>query len=255
MRRLDLSLPTPEENLALDEALLEEAEVAGAGPEAGETLRLWEAPDPVVVVGRSSRLAKEVDREACRKLGIPVLRRVSGGAAVVAGPGCLMYALVLGLRHRSVLRAVDAAHRFVLGTVARALSPLVPAGVSCQGISDLVAGGRKCSGNSMRIRRDHLLYHGTLLYDFDLELVGRCLPMPPRQPAYRAGRLHEEFLTNLPAEPVAIRAALALAFDAKEPRADWPQDRVAELVRTRYGRREWNTGRLALPSSPACRRR
>jgi len=212
MRYLDLTLPTPEGNLALDEALLEEAEAAGRPM---ETLRVWEAREPAVVVGRSSRVEREVNQDTCRELGIPVLRRVSGGAAVVTGPGCLMYGLVLSFERRPQLRRVDVAHRFVLGTIAGVLSPLVPGGVRCQGISDLVVGGRKFSGNSMRCRRDHLLYHGTLLYNFRLELVDRCLAMPPREPAYRKGRSHQEFLTNLPAEPAAIRAALVLAFDAK----------------------------------------
>jgi len=49
MRYLDLTLPTPAENLALDEALLEEAERAGR---ATETLRVWEPREPIVVVGR-----------------------------------------------------------------------------------------------------------------------------------------------------------------------------------------------------------
>jgi len=245
MHYLDLTLPTPEENLALDEALLEEAEAAGAGPgaDAGETLRLWEAREPVVVVGRSSRVEREVDRGACRELGIPVLRRLSGGAAVVIGPGCLMYAVVLQLRRRAGLRAVDAAHRFVLGRIAEALSPLVPGGVSCRGISDLAVGGRKCSGNSLRIRREHLLYHGTLLLDFDLELVERCLLTPPREPAYRQGRSHLGFLANLGVEPSAVRAALSLAFDAREPCPNWPRACVAELVEARYRKREWNEGR------------
>ena len=78
----------------------------------------------MVVVGRSSRVAAEVRLDACRELGIPVLRRPSGGAAVVAGPGCLMYALVLSYRLRPELRVVAAAHRWVLGTLAAALAAL-----------------------------------------------------------------------------------------------------------------------------------
>ena len=101
MRYLDLTLPTLAENLALDESLLDEAEAA-ARPL--ETLRLWEARQHGVVVGRSSRVAAEVRSEVCRDLGMPVLRRISGGAAVVIGPGCLMYGLVLSLRLRPQLR-------------------------------------------------------------------------------------------------------------------------------------------------------
>ena len=61
MRYLDLTLPTAAENLALDEALLEEAEAA---PPL-ETLRLWESPQPLVVIGRSSRVGTEVEVDAC----------------------------------------------------------------------------------------------------------------------------------------------------------------------------------------------
>src|SRR5881394_616969 len=90
MQLLDLTLPSPAENLALDEALLEAAE---AGELAGDVLRLWEMPQPAVIVGRSSRLAEEVDAPAVRAAQVPVLRRASGGAAVVVGPGCLMYSV------------------------------------------------------------------------------------------------------------------------------------------------------------------
>src|SRR6185437_14246053 len=54
---LDLTLPTAEENLALDEALLLEAEAG----RRGETLRLWEHPHPAVVLGAGCRLLDDVD--------------------------------------------------------------------------------------------------------------------------------------------------------------------------------------------------
>jgi len=238
MRHLDLTLPTPAENLALDEALLEEAEQAECPT---ETLRLWEPAEPMVVVGRSSQVDREVHREACRRAGVPILRRPSGGAAIVTGPGCLMYAFVLSYRLRPALRAVDHAHRFVLGTLAAALGPLVP-DVACKAISDLAVGRLKCSGNSIRCRQDHLLYHGTLLYDFPLQLVDRYLAMPPRQPDYRENRPHVAFLTNLPADAPALRRALVAAWDAGEPCTDWPSDHTARLVAEKYSRREWNEG-------------
>ena len=144
MQHLDLTLPTAAENLALDEALLEEAEAADRPV---ETLRLWEPRQPLVVVGRSSRPDVEVRLDVCRELDIPVLRRISGGATVVSGPGCLMYGLVLSYRLRPELRVVTAAHRWVLGTLAAALAAHVP-GVQCQGTSDLALGELKFSGNS-----------------------------------------------------------------------------------------------------------
>jgi lipoate-protein ligase A len=236
MRYLGLTLPGAAENLALDEALLEEAEAADS---AAETLRLWEPARPMVVLGRSSKIEDEVDLDACRQLEIPVLRRVSGGAAVLAGPGCLMYALVLDCRLRPALRWAGEAHRFVLGAMAAALGPLVP-GVACRGTSDLAIGQRKFSGNSLRLKRDHLLCHGTLLYDFPLELIGRCLKTPPRQPEYRSGRSHDEFLTNLPLGQTSICRALITAWEAHELCAEWPRQRTARLVAEKYDRPDWN---------------
>ncbi|MGO8691919.1 MAG: biotin/lipoate A/B protein ligase family protein [Thermoguttaceae bacterium] len=241
MRYLDLTLPTAAENLALDEALLEEAE-AGSGCACAETLRLWEARQSVVVVGRSSQIAAEVNGEACRELDIAVLRRTSGGAAVVAGPGCLMYALVLSLELRPALRTVGLAHSFVLEMLAAALRPLA-AGISRRGTSDLAVAERKVSGNSLRVKRRHLLYHGTLLYDFPLELIGRVLLMPPRQPGYRLRRPHDAFVANLPVPAEAIRRALAAMWKADEPYPDWPRARTAALAAEKYSRRQWNQQR------------
>jgi lipoate---protein ligase len=236
MDYLDLTLPTPAENLALDEALLVEAEAADS---TRETLRLWEPQSLAVIVGRSSRVAGEVRTDVCRDQGVPILRRSSGGAAVVIGPGCLMYALVLSLETRPELRVVDEAHRFVLGSLGRALKPLAPE-VRCRGISDLVVGEKKFSGNSIRMKRDWMLYHGTLLYDFPLDLIERLLTMPPREPVYRSGRPHREFVANLAIPAEAIRAGLRGGWEATEPCPDWPRTRTEQLVLDRYSRREWN---------------
>ena len=205
MKLLELTLPTPAENLALDEALLDQAE---ANESSCEVLRLWEPEAPMVVVGRSSKLSQEVKAEECQRRNIPVLRRSSGGTSIVAGPGCLMYAVILCLNERPELRAIDHAHRFVLDRIAAAIAPYVPH-VRCRGTSDLVLDdSKKCpptspdgtcnpglekppalkvSGNSVRVKRNWLLYHGTLLYNFPIDLIEACLPIPPRQPDYRAG--------------------------------------------------------------------
>jgi lipoate---protein ligase len=249
MRYLDLTLPTAAENLALDEALLQVAEAAGR---PFETLRFWEAAGPTVVVGRSSRLDDEVFLDICRAHGVPVLRRPSGGAAVVAGPGCLMYALVLSYEQRPELRPLENAHNFVLRTIAAALEPLRP-GVHCAGTSDLAIdlknlsgeedsaiGMKKFSGNSARCQRTHFLYHGTLLYDFPLCRIDQFLKHPPRTPDYRNGRDHASFVTNLNVPADAIRRAMSQAWGATEPYTDWPRELTARLTAEKYLRASWN---------------
>ena len=83
MKRLDLTLPSPAENLALDEALVETADVAQTH---SELLRLWEPRETFVVIGRSSPLEKEVNVAWCDSHKIKMLRRSSGGASIVTGP-------------------------------------------------------------------------------------------------------------------------------------------------------------------------
>ena len=122
MELIDLTLESAAENLALDEALLEAAETE-AGP--AEVLRLWESPEWVAVVGRSSRVDEEVRLDECQHRGIRVLRRCSGGASVLIGPGCLLYAVVLSCELRPALRMIEEAHRFVLDRTARALAAVV----------------------------------------------------------------------------------------------------------------------------------
>jgi lipoate---protein ligase len=238
MQRLMLTLDSPAANLALDEALLDLAEATS--PEA-EFLRVWESPQPAVVVGRSSRVAEEVDEAACRGRGVPILRRSSGGAAIVAGPGCLMYAVVLRYGERPQLRDLSQAHAFVIDRLVDGLRQRLPLAAR-QGTSDLAIGARKFSGNSLRAKRTHFLYHGTLLYDFDLPLIATCLRVAPRQPAYRQSRDHADFVANLPLTKQDVEAALLAAWPTSSELIDWPRERVAQLVRERYGRDEWNFG-------------
>ena len=244
MQRLELTLATPAENLALDEALLDWAEEANAD---WEFLRIWESPQPMVVVGRSSRVHEEVDEAACRGANVPILRRSSGGAAIVAGPGCLMYAVVLSYRLRPALKDIGRAHSYVLGRLAEALGPLVSSwgSVAHVGTSDLAllnrsSERRKFSGNSMRAKRTHVLYHGTLIYACDMPLLAKLLRMPPRQPEYRAARSHEAFLTNLPLDRPSLVKAIDYAWPTVGELSDWPRERVAALVVERFRQESWN---------------
>jgi lipoate-protein ligase A len=246
MRRLELTLPTPAENVALDEALLDAAE---DGHPQWEFLRIWESRQPMVVVGRSTRVHQEIDEVACRERGIPILRRASGGASIVAGPGCLMYAVVLSYESRPELKDIRRAHAFVLGRIADSLRPVMASmgEVSQAGTSDLVlidrgvkSPRRKFSGNSLRAKRTHFLYHGTLLYEFDLSLIENCLRAPPRQPDYREKRPHREFVRNLPISRAALIDALDTAWPTDGTLEHWPESRVSMLAAERFTRDSWN---------------
>ncbi len=229
-----MTLETPAANLAMDEALLDRAEEQTGH----ECLRFWEPEDAFVVLGRSSPYSHEVNLDFCRANDIPILRRSSGGAAIVTGRGCLMYAVVLDLRLRPELVMVDRAHDFVLSSMVAGLGRL---GIESEisGTSDLTCCGKKFSGNSLRCRRNAIVYHGTLLYGMSIGFIESCLNRPVRQPDYRQDRSHRDFLCGLPVSRNALEAALATQWGAGEPDSQPPLAACHHLVHQKYSQAAW----------------
>ncbi len=238
MHSLDLALASIAANLALDEALLLQAETSTDG----EALRVWEWPHHAVVLGSGAKLAEEVDEDACRADDVQILRRASGGGTVLLGPGCLLYTLVLSMERDPALAEVRQSYAHILDRISAALAGMLP-DIRREGISDLAAGDRKFSGNAQQRKRRHLLHHGTLLYNFDLACISRYLRPPPRQPEYRRGRDHADFLCNLPTTADELKRRLVVAWEATESTGEWPADLVRQLVRDKYGKDEWTRRR------------
>ena len=235
MRVLDLTLPSPEQNLACDEALLAACEDG----DAHDVLRFWEPRQHFVVLGYSSRISADAKLAACRGARVPVLRRVSGGGTVLQGPGCLNATLILRLERHAPLQTISGTTAFILERHRQALEPSVGRPVERRGLSDLAIGGVKFSGNAQRRKRGCVLFHGTFLLDFDLPLVDRLLAMPSRQPDYRRNRPHQEFLMNLRLPAETVKRAIAQAWEAAEPLAAAPMERIARLVAERYRSDAW----------------
>lgn len=234
MKYLDLSFDDPARNLACDEALLLRCEAGGP-----EVLRFWEAREYFAVLGYAGKAAAEIFHRACGGARIAVLRRLSGGGTAVQGPGCLSYAVVLEIEKRG-LHDVRAANAFVMGRMKRALEPLVGATIAIEGFTDLAIGGRKFSGNAQYRKRRALLFHGTILLEFDIALIEKLLPPPARQPAYRRNRSHAEFLTNVDLSRAAVKKALRQAWRARARFAENLFGEIEALARERYACHEWN---------------
>jgi len=234
MNYSELTLATPEENLACDEALLDLCEEGLAG----ESLRVWEPSEYFVALGYANKVSDEVHRSFCEFRGIPILRRCTGGGAVLQGPGVLNYSLILSAEGE--LHNIPATNNFILKHHQSALSAALHAPVTIQGHTDLAIGGLKFSGNSQRRKKHFLLFHGSILMHLDIELVEKTLPFPSREPDYRVGRSHSDFLMNLKVRSELIKDALRNSWKASEPLAQIPEERIAFLVREKYSQPEWN---------------
>lgn len=238
LRTLDLTLPGVHANLALDEALLIVADRDG-GP---SVLRTWESPDLAVVLGASCRIAAAANLPACRADGVTVARRASGGGAVLIGPGALNVTVVLPIAAAPGIGAVDEAQRWALGRIADRLRDR-GAPVDVRGSGDLAVAGRKVSGSAQRRLKKFMMIHATILYALPADRIARYLGEPPsRQPAYRDGRRHEDFVgTLLLSRELILDAARAAWLDPWAPAepAAVPEALVAELVAEKYADPAW----------------
>jgi lipoate-protein ligase A len=235
MDYLDLSLSSPYENVACDEALLEEcAETHGS-----DILRVWEPREYFIVLGYSSRIRSEVNPSNGHTGEIAVLRRSSGGGTVLQGPGCLNYTLVLKIADCGAFSSITQTNAVIMGRVRDALQPLVASTIAIQGTSDLTLGGAKFCGNAQRRKKGFLMFHGVFLLAMDLDLIEKHLALPCKQPSYRQNRPHRDFLLNLGLPAAAIKQALRHAWTARGEPKMVPRARVERLVKNQYATREW----------------
>jgi lipoate-protein ligase A len=196
---------TAEQHLAEDWRLFQLVEKG----EADHAWRLWEVNAPAVVLGRFGAATEEVFEARCQRDGVAVVRRFSGGGAVVIGSGCLNFSAVFALPRHPEFLEVSRSFNLVLGRVAAALAI---DGLSIEGGTDLAIAGRKVSGNAQRRGRRALIHHGTLLYAFDPTLAARYLREPRKQPSYRGRRPHQAFIGALPVPRDLLTARLSNAL-------------------------------------------
>ncbi len=188
-RAFILSARTIAENLEIDTHLLKRARA-----ERHKIIRFWRGGmPPSVVVSHGEREEIAVNTEACRRFGVDIIRRMSGGGAVLQSDDVLNYSLIAP---DSGLMDIHRAFGMGMDLVKGILHELGIEGVS-QGVSDVSVKNRKISGNSQARKGGGMLVHGTLLIDFDYDMAEQVLPHPPREPEYRGRRKHRDFLVTL----------------------------------------------------------
>lgn len=184
-RRLGLEARSGAANMALDAATL----VAVEAGEAAPTLRLYTFDPPCLSLGYGQS-EDEVDRDACRALGIDVVRRPTGGRAVLHERD-LTYAVVLPIDHPRVPPTLAGAYQVVAEALRDALVALGacdvtlaarrasrgadPACFAAAARSELLLGGRKVVGSAQRRGRRAVLQHGSILISPDPRRLAACL--------------------------------------------------------------------------------
>lgn len=242
---IDVSTTDPAFNLALEQYAFD------ALPRDRSWFMLWRN-DNTIVIGRHQNTLAEIDAAAVREQGVKVVRRLSGGGAVYHDLGNLNFTFI---------QDADQSGMLDMGLFCRPVAQALQAmGVDAQvnGRNDITIGGKKFSGNSQYVREGRVMHHGTIMYDSDLDMVGRVLQADPekiqskgvasvrsRVTTVRAhmpypvpleefkARLLEEISRNRPMEPYTLTQADLQAVEA--------------IKRERYDCWDWNYG-----VSPPC---
>lgn len=207
-------------------------------------------PDrPFVSVGFHQEVEKEVDLDYCRAHGIPIVRREVGGGAVYLDDGQLFWHTVF---HRSrAPMMIDEVYRlFLAGPVAAYRAMGIEA--VHRPVNDIQVGGRKIGGTGAADIGESVLVAGSLIFDFNYELMARVLRVPSEKFRDKVYQTLREYLTTIRRE-LGERAPtweegkrllaehFAAALGARiEPGSLTARERAeVEAVRARLASDEW----------------
>lgn len=198
---------------------------------------------PVVVLGAGNDAAREADVEACAASGIPIVKRYGGGGTVLLHDGCVVVSLGLWVRQHYQNRFYfDLVNRAVIDALVATWPGLEE--LAQRGLSDLVAGDRKVGGTSLFRSRNYLLYQASLLVDARRDLIARHLRHPSREPDYRGGRTHGDFIVGLDELRPGLEAGSCAAYLARDLPAALSARLEGELVEPRPEQFEGLLGRI-----------
>jgi lipoate-protein ligase A len=156
--------------------------------------KVWVPDRQMVVIGRGSDADKEVNFKLTENDNIEVIRRDSGGCAVFLSPNMVVTSFALyGQKLINPMSYFRMFNEFVIN----ALTRLGLDNVEVKGISDLSVNGKKISGSSIYRNKDLVLFHIVINLCEDVGLIGKYLLHPPREPKYREGRRHKDFVTSI----------------------------------------------------------
>lgn len=157
------------ENMAIDEALMESCRA-----ESIPILRFYSWRPAAVSIGYFQGLEEEVDTHACRKKGVDIVRRITGGGAV--------------FHHKEITYSIILPENRVPQNILESYAVLCGALVDCfkklgldarfVPINDIIVAGKKISGNAQTRRGGVLLQHGTILQDVDVDQMFELLKVP-----------------------------------------------------------------------------
>lgn len=235
-RLLHVVLGDPYSNLALEETLFRMMDQP--------VLRVWENQKSVVI-GRAQKAEFETDVGYCKKSGIPVVRRMSGGGAVYHGPGNINWSFFVPAgagplgREKGAKRVFETFAGVVVAALARSgvASEFSPP-------NSIVGGDGKVCGMAAYVSRRGVLCHGTLLVNADLDEVRRLTRPSVATIERRYTRSRFAEVANCGADGGRLAEALGetSGYDLEESELTDGEGRGLATLLPRYQSERWNLG-------------
>ena len=230
-------------NLALEEYVFRHKPV-------DDDVLLFYVNAPAIIIGRNQNTIEEINPDVVAERGIQVVRRVSGGGAVYHDLGNLNFSFMTP-HVRGRFNRYDTFTKPVIDTL-KELG--VPAELG--GRNDILAGGRKISGNAQFARPDRMFSHGTLLFDSNLDEVTAALNPRPGKVESKGVKSIRSRVANIsefiehPISVTELRERILERIFGTRDRAQIPAIELAsadwaavrDLVETKYGAWSWNYG-------------
>ncbi|MDP3103994.1 MAG: biotin/lipoate A/B protein ligase family protein [Candidatus Methanoperedens sp.] len=174
-RFLDLDKTDGFYSAAVFEAI---ASHVGSG-KAPETILFWRVRSPVVYLGYHQCVEDEVYADYCADNNIGIVRRILGGGCGFCDEDQVLFS-VIGREEGIIPRDIQDAYRKVLRGVVNALTILGTEGEIEPSRNAVYTQGRKISGNAQGRLDGAVLVNGSLLLDFDFELMDKVLKNPTK---------------------------------------------------------------------------
>jgi lipoate-protein ligase A len=246
-RLLDFEYPDALSNLALEEAL---ARQIGEG-KSPRTLRLWRN-HRAAVIGENQSAKLELQLDACKALGVEVIRRFTGGGAVYHDLGNLNYSICTPKPSPPSLQFQQEAFEKALECVVTCLDTLGLDSTKVP-VNAIMVNGHKISGGAGAVRWGAIFYHGSILVSTDLQVVWKILKReqprvgPPFVQSKRVPLTSLERELDRPISLDQVKRAFSMAFerifDARlipSPATEQELHVASSLVKEKYGTDQWN---------------
>lgn len=172
-------------NLALETYLMEHAQL-------DEPILYFYINSPCIILGRYQDAYEEVNLDYLKKHHIILTRRTSGGGAVYDDLGNVSFSFIT----RDDGNSIGNFRKFT-EPVLNALHEMGAKDAELSGRNDLQINGQKFSGNAMKTENGRMFSHGTLMYDVDLDVIGKALNVPADKIASKGIKSVHSRVTNL----------------------------------------------------------